>query len=255
MASVVTFSPDPNLVIAPSVDLVKAALEAAAATPSVRRFVLTSSSSAAHGFGVADKKFDVPPDGYNLDAVREALAPPPYEAARAVSVYIASKVRQEQEVSRFVTERRPHFVANTVLPDFVCGAVLSVEDQGYPSSLGILKAIWDGDMAKADMLPPQWEIDAADNGLLHVAAMLHPGAQGERIFGFAYPKNNASTVRLLRELYPDRQFTDPSKREGESLANILARPRAEELLKWAKGSGFTTYKESLKNTLDHLQQN
>lgn len=254
MASVLSFSPDPSQVITPAVDLVKAALEAAAATPSVKRFVLTSSSSAANGFSVGNKTFDMLPNEYNLTAVEEATAPPPYTEARALSVYAASKVLQEQELWKFVKERRPHFVVNSVLPDFVCGTILSVENQGYPSSLWFLKAIWEGDLASAlKMLPPQYEVDIEDTGMLHVAAMLHPGALGERIFGFASPKNNTSTVKILKELYPEKQFPDPPENEGLDLANVLAKPRAEELLKWVKGSGWTSYKESLKNTCDHFQ--
>lgn len=170
VASIVSFGFDPNELIPEAVNLTKAALAAAAATPTLRRFVQTSSSSAAP-FGNATVPQDLQPDQYNTAAVEEAWAPPPYGPDRIMSVYAASKVQQEQEVWRFVEENKPHFVANTVLPDFVNGKILSVEDQGYPSSISILKAIWDGNMAHASILPPQFEIDAEDAGMLHVAAM------------------------------------------------------------------------------------
>lgn len=250
-ASDVSFSPDPNVVIPPSVELLKIALEAAAATPSIKRFVLTSSSAATWS-GNSDTTFDLTSDSWNTAQVEAAWAPPPYEPSRAVPVYCASKTQQEQEGWKFVKERKPGFVFNAVLPDFVIGKILSVENQGYPSSLSIFKALWDGDIAHASMIPPQYEVDSEDIGRLHVAAMLHPDAQGERIFGFAFPKNITNTLEYLRELYPERQFVDAPENEGKYPGNVLPRPRAEELLKWVKGSGFTGYKESLKATCDTL---
>lgn len=168
-----SFSPNPHELITPAVAMTRAALAAARATPGLRRFVQTSSSSAAT-FGASEAAFDLGADDYNATAVGEAWAPPPYGADRIMAVYAASKVLQEQEVWRFVREETDPpvgFVANTVLPDFVNGRILSVENQGYPSSISILKALWDGDMAHASVLPPQWEIDAEDTGMLHVAAM------------------------------------------------------------------------------------
>lgn len=81
---------------------------------------------------------------------------------------------------------------------------------------------------------------------------MHPDAQGERVFGFAHVKTWTDTVKLLRELYPDRQFPDPPEGEGDYLANVIPRPRAEELLKWVKGSGWASYKESLKLLCDNM---
>lgn len=234
-----------------AVGLVKGALEAAAATPSVQRLVLTSSSAAA-GYGEPSTVFDLSTDSWNTAHVQQAWAPPPYGPDRAVAVYSASKTAQEQEAWKFVQERRPGFVLNAVLPDFVCGRILSVENQGYPSSIGTLKAMWDGDNSSAAALPLQYEVDAEDIARLHVAAMLHPDAQGERVFGYAYRKNLTNLIQYLRELYPDKQFQDPPANEGEFLANVLARPRAEELLKWVKGDGWTGYKESLKLTCDTM---
>lgn len=88
--------------------------------------------------------------------------------------------------------------------------------------------------------------------IVNTRYLVHPDAKGERIFGFAYRKTLTNTIQYLRELYPEKQFPDPPENEGENKANILARPRAEELLKWVKGSGWTDYKESLKYACDPL---
>lgn len=248
-AADVSFGPDPNLVVTPAVKLTQAVLEAAAATPSIKRVVLTSSAAAAVDFH-ADKPYDLGPDSWNTGAVEEAWAPPPYDRERSVAVYAASKIAAEKEAWKFVEERKPSFVLSAVLPDLVVGRVFNEEKQGAPSSIGMLKATWDGNKDIAYMLPPQHEIDAEDVGMLHVASMLHPDVQGERVFGFAHPKNATNTIRKMKELYPQREFMDPPPGEKESFANVLGRPRAEELLRWVKGSGWASYEESLKKTCD-----
>lgn len=177
MASDVSFSVDTDTVVGSAIKLVQAALEAAAATPSVKRVVLTSSSSAVPS-GAVDTKFNLTEDSYNTESVEAAYAPEPHKPDHAVSVYATSKVKQEQEFWKFMKERKPGFVANTVLPDYVLGTVLNVEKQGFPSSVGIMKTVWDGDMAMpSTMLPPQYEIDAADCAMLHVAAMCKQNPQ------------------------------------------------------------------------------
>lgn len=236
------------MVIPASVNLIKASLEAAAATPTIQRFVLTSSSAAAGG--EPGKHFDLRPDSWNTAAVKEAWAPHPNDDTVLFPVYQASKVLQEQEAWKFVRERKPGFVLNTVLPNFVAGAILSEENQGTPSSTGFYKGVWDGDERFAALIIPGYVVDVEDTAMLHVAAMLHPDARGERVFGYGQRKNLNNTLQYLKELYPDRTFPDPPENEQEFLANIVARPRAEELLKWVKGSGWATYEESLRKMCD-----
>lgn len=45
-----------------------------------------------------------------------------------------------------------------------------------------------------------------DDALLHVAAVIHPGVQSERIFAFAEPVNGDGVLAILRKLYPSRSF-------------------------------------------------
>lgn len=247
-----TFDPDPNTVVPRAVELINTALEAAASTPSVKRFVMTSSSATAW-FGKQDTVFDLTADTWNTIQVEQAFAPPPHAPDYGFAVYCASKTKQEQAAWKFMEERKPGFIFNAVLPECVIGTILSPENQGYPSSVSFIKAAFEGNMELANVLPPQCHVDCEDIGMLHVAAMLHPDAQGERIFGYGFPKNNTSTIETLREIYPERKFKDlPEKNEPKFIANVLPRPRAEELLKWVKGSGWTGFKESLKKTCDTL---
>lgn len=49
--------------------------------------------------------------------MRDAWAPPPYNADRAFMVYAASKTETERAVWKSVEERKPHFVVNCVNPN------------------------------------------------------------------------------------------------------------------------------------------
>jgi len=157
-ASDVTFSPDPNTVVTAAVAIAKAGIEAAAEVPSIKRFVQTSSSSACETHGLVNTPYDITDESWNLRSVEEAWKPPPYGMDRIYSTYSASKVQQEQEIWKFVKERKPKFVVNCVLPDFNSGPVLNVEEQGYPSTVGMLKMVFNGDMSQTGVLAPQYMV-------------------------------------------------------------------------------------------------
>jgi nucleoside-diphosphate-sugar epimerase len=251
VASDVSFSPDPNWVIPTAVSLTKAALEASAAEPSIKRFVHTSSSAACI-YGRFNEVYEITPDTYNTKAVAESEEPGPYGPDRIFPNYAASKTKQEQYLWNFVKEKNLDFTVNTVLPDFTIGKVLSIEHQGYPSTAAFLKTIFEGDMQQALNLPPGHEIDVQDCARLHVAALLHPDVHSERVFAYAFPKNWTSTLQHFRELYPGRKFPDAPVGEGEDKSIITRRPRAEELLKWLGADGFTSYRDSIKALTDTL---
>lgn len=89
------------------------ALKAAYAEPSVKRFVLTSSSAAA--VGLLDNGITVTEDSWNVKAVERAWSGPPYEQERPVIVYEASKTESEQAIWKFHKEnrsKRPDLVVN-----------------------------------------------------------------------------------------------------------------------------------------------
>jgi nucleoside-diphosphate-sugar epimerase len=253
VASDVSFSPDPTVVIPAALRLTKAALEASAETPSVKRFVQTSSSTAAAVERV-NEVYDLTPETWNDLSVAESGKPGPYGPENALSTYAASKTLQEKSLWTFIEEERPAFVANAVLPDFNVGKIINIEKQGYPSSVALLKAAFEGNMELATLLGPQHGIDVQDCALLHIAALLSPDAKSERIFGYAYPKNWTNTIQYFKELYPERNFSEAPKDEGEDLANVTGKARAEELLKWIAGKRWTSYKDSIKLVTDTLIQ-
>jgi len=81
---------------------------------SVRRFVYTSSSTAITA-PKPNVEFIVSIDNSNNDNIEAAWKPPPYEPERACAVYCASKTQAEQDMWKFVKEKKPGFVLNTVL--------------------------------------------------------------------------------------------------------------------------------------------
>ncbi|KAK4545211.1 hypothetical protein LTR36_003390 [Oleoguttula mirabilis] len=248
VASNLSFHPDPNIVVTEAIALVKSVLESATKEPSVKRFVYTSSSSAACQMKW-NEAFDLTSESWNTTSIAEAWKPPPYEQDRALHVYNASKAQAEQFFWRYVEDHKPHFVGNAVLPDFVCGAPVSLEKQGYGPTGGILYCLWTkNDMWK--MLPTQYMIDAKDCALLHIGALTHPDYQNERIFGYAHPKRWTDWIARLKKMYPTHEFPDSPENEDYDMSKVLGQHRAEALLKWLGQPGWRPMDESIKEVFD-----
>jgi len=267
VASDLSFSPDPNIVVKNAISFTMGALHSATKEPSVKRFVLTSSSSAACPLKF-NEPYDLTPESWATASIEAAWAPPPYEQDRMLSVYAASKAQAEQAMWQFVKDHKPHFVANSVLPDFICGLPISLEKQGYGPSNGLLQALWN----KNDyfrVLYPQFMVDVKDTARLHLAALLAPDAENERIFGYAHNRTWTDWIVRLKRMYPDHEFPgksplithemapadadcfpDPPENEGIDMANVTGRPRAERLLKWLGRDGFRPMEESMKEVCD-----
>lgn len=90
-----------------------------------------------------------------------------------------------------------------------------------------------------------------DDALLHVAAVVHPGVQSERIFAFAEPVNGDRILAILRKLYPNRSFPSSFKAD-EDLSDIVPRKRAEALLREMGRDGWTSMEESIKRNTEDI---
>lgn len=267
-ASPVGMFPDPNEVIPAAVNTTLRALEAAAATPSVKRFVFTSSSITTGPQGIKSPDVKITPQSWYDDSIIEAAcAPGPYGPDRIFPTYTASKVLAEKEVWKFVAEHKPHFVANSVLPDLVTGAPVAPE-QGITSSMMLLQLLITGEFGW-QLVGSNYMIDAGDIGRLHVAAMIKDDAQKERVFGYAHQRTWNGWLEQLRELYPGKSCeyclalvacyrangaTVPESlpNEGRDESTITAMPRAEALLQWLGQPGFRPAEESLKEAADAI---
>ncbi|KIY03615.1 uncharacterized protein Z520_00306 [Fonsecaea multimorphosa CBS 102226] len=248
-ATPVMVSYDPNEGIPIVVNGTVNALKAAAGEPSVKRFVLTSSSTAA----ISPKpnvEFSADETTWNEEAVKAAWAPPPYEGEqRKLDVYSASKTQGEQAAWKFMKEEKPGFVLNTVLPNCNMGLVLSPEHQGAPSTVGWLKALWNGfkGQEKLAFNPPQYYVNVQDNARIHVGALICPDVLGERLFAFAYPFNWNDILAVYRKLYPEHKFLDDLPDLGRDLSKI-SNERAEEIVKRFGRPGWTNLEDTIRDT-------
>jgi len=243
---------DPNAAIPTVVEGALNVLRAAAAEPSVKRVVLTSSSGAC----TAPKpnfEFVINKDTWNEEAVRDAWAPPPYEGLeRRLAVYYAAKTQSEQAAWEWVRENKPGFVLNTVLPNANFGPLQSNEYQDYHSTLQWIQAAWNGfEGSEAEDIvdqPPQYYVNIVDNAMVHVAALIYSDVQNERLFTFAYPYNWNDIFAVFRKLYPDRKFHDDIPGLGRDLSKVT-NERAEELLKRLSGHGWTSLEDTIKESI------
>lgn len=90
-----------------------------------------------------------------------------------------------------------------------------------------------------------------DDALLHVAAVIHPRVQSERVFAFAGPVNADGVLAILRQLYPTRSFPANFGTE-QDLSEIEPRKRAEALLREMGKDGWTSLAESIRRNTEDL---
>lgn len=102
-----------------------------------------------------------------------------------------------------MAERKPHFVANAVLPSMVLGAPLDPRKLGFTSSLMLHKWFVEGQDGW-QIIPGSYMIDAADAGRLHVAALVKPDVKAERVFAHGFSKNWGDVARVVKASYPGK---------------------------------------------------
>ena len=274
-ATIFTLDPNPLNVIPGTISGTVNALEAAAQEPSVKRFVLTSSSLAAV-IPKPNTPVTVTADTWGEEAVDLAYRDPPYEPERALPVYAASKTLAEKEAWKFMAEKKPAFTLNTVLPNMNLGASLDSTNQGHPSTSAIVAELFKGNpnylggitprrspvpippshysptLEKKQADPnPEYFVDVQDDALLHVAAAIHPDVQSERVFAFAEPVNGDGVLAILRKLYPGRSFPADFQADKD-VSEIVPRKRAEALLREMGKDGWTRLEESIKRNTEDL---
>ncbi|KAF2167809.1 hypothetical protein M409DRAFT_53773 [Zasmidium cellare ATCC 36951] len=250
VASDTTFGTDPNVVVKPTVAGVLSIVRSAAKTPSVKRFVLTSSSTAVT-LPKPGKEFSVGVDDWDQEAIDIAWAPPPYTNERAFPVYAASKTEAEKAFWKFVKEEKPGFVANSILPNYNMGRILPGGSPGATGGgcISVLK----GETPSA---PPQYMIDVIDDARLHViAAALDPSIKDQRIFAFHCPFNWTDIINIVKELRPNAKSI-PKAPEGEQrdLSKVPNEVGAELLKKWYGQNGYKSLKESVKENLEGVEE-
>ena len=149
IATIASWDPNPHNVVPQTVAGAVNILEDAAAEPSVKAFVYTSSVVAA-ALPMPGTKWHIGADSWNDTALELAWAPPPYNPERALPTYMASKVEAERAVWKFVEEQKPGFMVNAVLPFTVFGPLL--HEKQNPSTVGWALALFHGDTTYTSVL-------------------------------------------------------------------------------------------------------
>lgn len=142
VASDTTFSEDADKVISSVVQGTENFLRAAAKEPLVKRFTLTSSSTAAlvskpgvEGIVATVDTWDDEAVDYARNKKGQSIGPNGY----AFLVYAASKTEGERALWSFVKKENPSFVANAVLPNFNVGRVVGSSGATGGYAIGLLK--------------------------------------------------------------------------------------------------------------------
>ncbi|KAH8658582.1 hypothetical protein BGZ61DRAFT_486186 [Ilyonectria robusta] len=246
VATITSFDPDPNNVIPQTVEGVLSLLRAAAAQPSVRRVVYTSTAAAAV-MPMPGVEGQIGRDSWNDAAVQAAWAPPPYEGSRSLVTYIASKVEAEKAVWKFAKEQNPGFTVNVVSPFTTLGQAL--HPTHVRGAVGWVEQLWKGDTSQLGMLPAAIYVNVKDVATLHVAALLDPRVKEERIQAWATPFNWNDVLTVLRRLYPTHHFVDDLSGMGKILAttdDTLARRLLKE---WAHQDEWTGFEDGIQETV------
>ncbi|KAH8893568.1 NAD(P)-binding protein, partial [Thozetella sp. PMI_491] len=224
LATDVSMNANPHTVIANVKQATTNALVAATKHKSIKRFVLTSSSSAAIIPKPNVKGITIDKSTWNDEAVSAAWNNSAPEGQQGYYVYAASKTEGERAAWKWVAEEKPQFVLNTVLPN--------------ANRLTILL---------------EYYVDVGDCARLHVSALLDSSVENERIFAFAREFNWTDVISILRKLRPGRELPDPPENEGRDYTVVVPQKRAEALLKSFFGqSGWTDMEQSLAEGIEDI---
>lgn len=130
-------------------------MRAAAKEPTVKRFVLCSSSYSAI-FPHPNTKVTVTTETWNEESIGIATAAkPPYGPELSFPVYAASKALSEKEAWKFVNEKKAGYTLNAVLPTAIFGGSLDPVGQGFASSSSRIVDLYKGDKTGVAQLPPR----------------------------------------------------------------------------------------------------
>ncbi|KII83918.1 hypothetical protein PLICRDRAFT_46683 [Plicaturopsis crispa FD-325 SS-3] len=247
VASDVSMSQNMDEVVGPVVRGTLAVLRAAAATPSVKRFVLTSSTVAA-GWPTPGTAYTRDEHSWNDVSAASAESDP----HRGYHVYAVSKTEGEKAAWKFVEEEKPGFVLNTVLPDTNFGPALGPALLQSTALFPLTILSGKGDQFAG--FPNQWFVDVRDTARLHVAALTLPScsAPGYRLYAAAAPFTFSQILGIVRKLRPARATDLPERFEWETLPNLsrVDNSRSTALLKEMGRDGWVGLDESLEANIE-----
>ncbi|KAK4508213.1 hypothetical protein PRZ48_001951 [Zasmidium cellare] len=250
VATVITFDPDPESVIPPTLAGTNEILKAAAKTPSVTRVVYTSSTGALQT--TTESPLTVTQSTWNDEAIHLVQDPATFatlpDANKSMVTYCASKTLAEKACFEFVEKEKPGFILNTVAPNMNTGPTIH-PTQPASSSGGIKAAFLGNEKAFALMssMGPMNYIDVRDTGRLHLAAAIFSDVQGERIWGVAGDYNFNDIVREFAK--KDAKWKGKETEDEKRDLTVYDRSRSVELLRRLGREGFISLEESIADNL------
>lgn len=245
VATILSLSPNPEAVIAPTIAGLVNALKAASQEPTVRRFVYTSSSAAMSSVD-PNASGNIDHNTWNSEAVEAAWSSDTPEAFRPVAVYAASKTLAEQEAWKYMKEQKPAFTFNTVLPCFTLGKVLDLENQGFRTTSRFLQAAFEGKVAFLRTVPTHYFVNVQDVARLHVVGLADPEVENERILAFAAPFTWSAIFASLRRVYPNKVFPERVYDELQDRSQVPT-GRAQELLRRIGRPGWMSLDDTCRD--------
>ena len=250
LAGGTTGSTDPAVEVDPAVAAINSALVDAAAETSIKRFVYTSSSVAA-AMPTMNKEFTYNADLWNESAVAQTYEKPENPRSdRFYVVYAAGKVLSEQAAWRFVREKQPGFVLNTVLPNFAMGPALTEDFSG--STRDFFRGFYNNDEATVKImqsLGSQYWVNVLDIARIHVAALIYDDVKGERLYAFAEKYSYNGLVDAIAKADPTRADLPPKMADpGPDLSSVES-ARSLELLRRMGQHGWTGWEETMRASL------
>lgn len=93
-------------------------------------------------------------------------------------------------------------------------------------------------------------INARDVALMHVAAILDPEVQNERIFAWGGAFSWNELLAIFRKLHPEHKFIEDFPAEGRLMWSVDDSLGRRLMKKWGGQEGWTSLEQTIKETLE-----
>jgi len=245
VAGDLSFSRDHDKVVEGTVTGILDLLRSASKIPSIKRVVLTSSRISVFDANKGDT-YKVDNNAFNERFVKQSRESPADHPFKAVFAYAAGKTEGEKAAWKFVKDEKPSFQLNTVLPDLVIGEILNPNSDGSTSGM-VNKIITSGDTSAVwpFAVVPSFYVDVKDTARIHLAALVEPDVQNERLWALAGTFTLNEILGILRTFPNNSKIPKDIDECGIPTEIQVDNSRSTELLKRQGRSGWVSLKDSL----------